>query len=315
VNLSKQMSVDLACQAVAYDFSLSQSERVMFTEVERDTFPGNIASQYVDLPGRVADSDSWLAQEPIIIDAAHPGGMLRMQMSDLTAYPFESIDGAGAFAQLALADLTLRIGGEEQLHLTGAQFPEKAGFSSAIWIDPDNGKRDMFGRTINDTWALEPGGWMALEVELPEGDYEIEVKFATRLSDNNMNEAVRGHIAMTSESAMGRDASTQAIERQIARLYLRATNTRLSDAQVKHLASALIGYANREFAREHERYNDLKWNSGQNWCVDWGLFSIGGKIRKNPSLAHTRYNDPRAMVRAWTMLTQHLMSSFGYLHD
>ena len=45
------MSVDLACQAVAYDFSLSQSERVMFTEVERDTFSGNISSQYVNLAG------------------------------------------------------------------------------------------------------------------------------------------------------------------------------------------------------------------------------------------------------------------------
>ena len=315
VNLSKQMSVDLACQAVAYDFSLSQSERVMFTEVERDTFPGDIASQYVNLAGRVADGDSWFAQEPVIIDAAHSGGQLRIQISDLTAYAFESIDGAKAFAQLAIADLTLRLGGEEKLHLTGAQLPEQVGFSSAIFVDPDNGERDTFGRTLNGTWALEPGSWMALEVDLPEGSYEIEVKFATRLSDNNMNEAVRGHIAMTSESAMGHDASTQAIERQIARLYLRATNTRLSDAQVKQLATVLIGYANREFAREHERYNDLNWNSGQNWCVDWGLFSIGGKIRENPSLAHARYNDPRAMVRAWTMLTQHIMGSFAYLHD
>ena len=156
---------------------------------------------------------------------------------------------------------------------------------------------------------------MSLDVDLPEGTYELAVTFATRLSDNNLNEALRAHIAMTSEDASGRDASTQAIERQIARLYLRATNTRLSDAQVKQLATVLTDYANREFVREHERYNDLNWNSGENWCEDWGIFSIGGRIRENPSLEHARYNDPRAMVRAWTMLTHHIMSSFGYLHD
>ena len=156
---------------------------------------------------------------------------------------------------------------------------------------------------------------MSLEVDLPEGTYEVAVNLATRLSDNNQNEAVRAHIAMTSEDASGGDASTLMIERQIARLYLRATNTRLSDAQVKQLATVLTDYANREFVREHEGYNALKWNSGENWCVDWGIFSIGGKIRKNPPLEHARYNDPRAMVRAWTMLTHHIMSSFAYLHD
>jgi hypothetical protein len=315
VNLSKQMSVDLACQAVAYDFSLSQSERVMFTEVERDTFPGNIASQYVALPGRVADSDSWLEQEPIIIEAAHFGGALRLQISDLTTSPGESSDGENAFARLAITDVSIKQGEEERLHLAGYELPEQSGFSSAIWVEPDTGERNTYGRVLDAKWALAHGGWMSLEVDLPEGTYELAVTFATRLSDNNLNEAVRAHIAMTSESGSGRNASTQAIERQIARLYLRATNTRLSDAQVRQLATVLHDYSIREFAREHERYNDLNWNSGENWCVDWGIFSIGGKIRENPSLEHARYNDPRAMVRAWTMLTQHIMSSFGYLHD
>ena len=124
VNVSKQMSVDLACQAVAYDFSLSQSERVMFTEVERDTFSGNISSQYVNLAGRVTDGDGWLEQEPIIMEAAHFGGALRLQLSDLTASPFESTDGEkAAFARLAITDVSIKQGEEEILHLAGVRAP------------------------------------------------------------------------------------------------------------------------------------------------------------------------------------------------
>ena len=101
---------------------------------------------------------------------------------------------------------------------------------------------------------------MSLDVDLPEGTYELAVTFATRLSDNNLNEALRAHIAMTSEDASGRDASTRRWAN--CQTLFRATNTRLSDAQVT-ASHRTTDYANREFVREHERYNDLNWNSGE----------------------------------------------------
>ena len=315
INVSKQMAVDLACQAVAYDFSLPQTERKMFTRVERDTFPGDLASRYLNLEGRVPTGDSWLEQEAVSLEAAHPGGVLRIQISDLTSSPFESPDGSKAFARLAITEVTLRKDEEETLHFSGYELPEQSGFDSAIWVEIDNGERNTWGQVLDAKWAPEPGGWMSLEVDLPEGNYELEVKFATRLSENNLNEAVRAHLAMTAGAAGSGNEATQAIEQQIAKLYLQATNTQLSNEQLKELTMVLTGYANREFEREHQRYNDLNWNSGENRCGEVRLFSLGGKIRENPSLEHARYNDPRAMVRAWTMLTHHIMSSFGYLHD
>ena len=59
---------------------------------------------------------------------------------------------------------------------------------------------------------------MSLEVDLPEGNYELEVKFATRLSENNLNEA-SNHLAMTAGAAGSGNEATQA-EQQIAKLYL-----------------------------------------------------------------------------------------------
>ena len=38
------MAVDLACQAVGYDFSLPREERMVFNIVDRDVMPGDIAS-------------------------------------------------------------------------------------------------------------------------------------------------------------------------------------------------------------------------------------------------------------------------------
>ena len=173
-----------------------------------------------------------------------------------------------------------------------------------------------YGRVLDAKWAMEPGGWTALELELPQGNYELQLQLATRLSENNVNEAVRAHVAMTSLNAETDDGAKSAIRQQIATLFRNATNEELSDVQVDELAAALSAYAQRELVREVPGYNGLTWNSGENWCVDWGLFSIGGKVRKeNPTLHHARYNDPRAMVRAWTMLTHQVMQSFGYLHD
>ena len=131
-------------------------------------------------------------------------------------------------------------------------------------------------------------------------------------SHTNVNEAVRAHVAMTSLNAETDDGARSAIRQQIATLFRNATSEELSDAQIDELAAALSAYAQRELVREVPGYNGLTWNSGKNWYVDWGLFSIGGKVRKeNPTLHHARYNDPRAMVRAWTMLTHQVMQSFG----
>ena len=87
---------------------------------------------------------------------------------------------------------------------------------------------------------------------------------------------------MTAGAAGSGNEATQAIEQQIAKLYLQATNTQLSNEQLKELTMVLTGYANREFEREHQRYNDLNWNSGENRCGEVRLFSLGGKIREIP---------------------------------
>ena len=315
VNVTSQMAVDLACQAVAYDFSLPKNRRKMFTHVERDTFPGDIASEYLNLSGVVADADSWVEHGPISLKATHSGGTLRIQISDTTTAAGESKDTERASASLAITELKILQNEAEKLFLSGYQIPEHSGFQSAIFVEP-NGRPNEYGRVLDAKWAMEPGGWTALELELPQGNYELQLQLATRLSENNVNEAVRAHVAMTSLNAETDDGARSAIRQQIATLFRNATNEELSDAQIDEVAAALSAYAQRELVREVPGYNGLTWNSGENWCVDWGLFSIGGKVRKeNPTLHHARYNDPRAMIRAWTMLTHQVMQSFGYLHD
>ena len=163
---------------------------------------------------------------------------------------------------------------------------------------------------------MEPGGWTSLELELPQGNYELQLQLATRLSENNVNEAVRAHVAMTSLNAETDDGARSAISSKSPHFFETQPTKSFLTAQIDEVAAALSAYAQRELVREVPGYNGLTWNSGENWCVDWGLFSIGGKVRKeNPTLHHARYNDPRAMVRAWTMLTHQVMQSFGYLHD
>ena len=55
----------------------------------------------------------------VSLEAAHPGGVLRIQISDLTSSPFESPDGSKAFARLAITEVTLRKDEEETLHFSG----------------------------------------------------------------------------------------------------------------------------------------------------------------------------------------------------
>ena len=118
-----------------------------------------------------------------------------------------------------------------------------------MFVEP-NGESNEFGRVLDAKWAMEPGGWTALEIELPQGRYELQLQLATRLSENNVNEAVKAHIAMTSLNAETDDGASTAIRQQIAKLFRNATNEELSDEQIDELAAALSAYAQRELVEK-----------------------------------------------------------------
>ena len=65
-NVSERMAVELACQAVGYDFSLPSEERVIFDIVDRNMLPGDMVTKDIVLPGQIAkDMDAWINHKPV----------------------------------------------------------------------------------------------------------------------------------------------------------------------------------------------------------------------------------------------------------
>ena len=154
-------------------------------------------------------------------------------------------------------------------------------------------------------WTLHMGGaWVAFEVDLPAGDYLVEVQLATRLWSNNLNDSMGVEINLSARDNVEQTRSAQLVNAQMLSLYKRATNRALPPDLVDHMVSLLVQHAAEQENRSWRDNTHCEW--WQMWS-DWEDVSA--------AVVHERFHDPRGLIRGWTMVTHSILSSYTYLHD
>ena len=148
------------------------------------------------------------------------------------------------------------------------------------------------------------GAWVAFEADLPAGDYLVEVQLATRLWSNNLNDSMRVEIQFSARDNVEQTRSAQLVNAQMRDLYKRATNRALSPDLVDHMVSLLV-----QHSAEQERRS---WRDDTH-CDWWQMWSDWEEV--SSEVEQARFDDPRGVIRGWTMITHSILSSYAYLHD
>ena len=306
-SVSENMAVDLACQAVGYDFSLPPGERTVFDIVDRDLLPGDLVSRTEALPGQLeTHSENRLVQEPIELAVSLVGGKTKIFLADATANPWESTDAEDTQAEITVQSITFKRGGEVALQLAGEDLPEMDGFTAERWSN-DEGESGWKGYVdhAHAGWTLWMGGaWVAFEADLPPGDYVVEVQLATRLWRNNVNNTMRLALRLSALENVDQTRSSRQFHAQMSSLYKRATHRDLSSDRVSRLVALLVEHA------AEQQGNSWRDNAHCDW---WQLWSDWEDVP--PEVEYDRFHDPRGVIRGWTMIAHSILSSAAYLHD
>ena len=146
--------------------------------------------------------------------------------------------------------------------------PETEGFTADTWRS-DDGERHWRGDVWKpgEGWKLHEEAWVALEVDLPAGDYTVEVQLATALWLNNANDAMNVDMSIMALENIDKTESAQKVRTQMASLYKRATNKVLPLDVTDIWVDELVVHA-AERASE-----DWTWNQGAQ-CSPWQLSLI-----------------------------------------
>ena len=305
-SVSENMAVDLACQAVGYDFSLPAHDRVIFDLVDRNTLPGDIAHFSKQLPGQVErDWNNYREQAPIELSVSLVGGRARVFFSDATARGYDSIDEEGTNADVILQSVKFKQDGEEVLRVSGVDLPDTEGFEAERWQN-DEGDSGWRGdvKTSADGWWMHEQAWVAFEVDLPAGDYSVEVQLATSLFTNNFHDAMSVQLSISALENIEDTESARRVKNQLASLYKRATNQSLPADVNELMIEQLVEHAAAQTTRS--------WHQGAD-CNVWQVWSDMHDLP--PGLESERFNDPRGVIRGWTMIAHSILSSAAYLHD
>ena len=305
-NVSENMAVDLACQAVGYDFSLPREERMVFNIVDRDVMPGDIASLSANLPGQVEKNwDNWREQDPIQLAVELVGGRTRVFLSDTTSDGYTSTDADGTNADIILQSITFSKDGEVALRVLGADLPATKGFEADRWQN-DEGESGWRGdvRSQADGWWMHEQAWVAFEINLPAGQYTVDVQLATSLFTNNINDEMAVGVFFTALENTQKTKSAKLVDAQMRALYMRATNRELPPDRADKMVNLLV-----EHSMEQE---DQSWRDDVH-CDWWQIWSDWEDV--SAAVVHERFHDPRGLIRGWTMVTHSILSSYTYLHD
>ena len=305
-NVSENMAVDLACQAVGYDFSLPREKRMVFNIVDRDVMPGDIASLSAKLPGQVEKNwDNWREQNPIQLAVELVGGRTRVFLSDATSDGYTSTDADGTNADLILQSITFSKDGKVALRVLGADLPATKGFEADRWQN-DEGESGWRGdvRGQADGWWMHEQAWVAFEINLPAGQYTVDVQLATSLFTNNINDEMAVGVSFTALENIQKTKSAKLVDAQMRALYMRATNRELPPDRADKMVNLLV-----EHSMEQE---DQSWRDDVH-CDWWQIWSDWEDV--SAAVVHERFHDPRGVIRGWTMVTHSILSSYTYLHD
>ena len=305
-NVSENMAVDLACQAVGYDFSLPREERLVFNIVDRDVMPGDIASLSANLPGQVEKNwDNWREQNPIQLGVELVGGRTRVFLSDTTLDGYNSTDADGTNADLILQSITFNKDGEVALRVLGPDLPDTNGFVADRWRN-DEGESGWRGDVRNqaDGWWMHEQAWVAFEVDLPAGQYTLDIQLATSLFTNNINDEMSVSVTLSALENIEKTSSAQLVDAQMRALYARATNRELPPDRLDQMVNLLVEHSMEQ--------NGGGWRDDVH-CEWWQMWSDWEDV--SAAVVHERFHDPRGLIRGWTMVTHSILSSYTYLHD
>jgi hypothetical protein len=311
-NVIERMAIDLACQAVVDDFSKPREQRIIFTEIPRASAADLLLDDSFELLGQVPVTDQWPGNwmdHPVVSGVVTlVGGQTALRIADVTRDSYGSIDGEPSNADLIIQQIVLRrISSGETLVIDGMDLPEMNDVVFDTYID-DQGQQHIRGNVIDAAGGfwLHENAWVELLLNLPAGEYEIDLTLATSLTENHVNEAMTvGVTALTIDSG-GDTTTSQQIRRQMTQLVHNATTRKPSDAEIDILVEALISHA--DLAKGWG--NDF--NNAEGGCQTWEIWPD-----QQPSAGkqQLRFEDGDGMMRAWTMILHTLMTSYLYLHD
>ena len=315
-NVSERMAVELACQAVGYDFSLPSEERVIFDIVDRNMLPGDMVTKDIVLPGQIAkDMDAWIDHKPVKLFASSPGGRVRVFFSDATVRARQRTDSDDTRSNLIFQSITFHKAGQETLRVQGVDIPEMDGFEADQWQN-DNGESGYRVSVKENMGGLLLGSvddWVAFEVDLPKGDYDVHVQLGTQLWENNVNDSMNASISLRALENIDQTESTLKVKEQVRSLFLKATNRELTSETIDQVMNQYVEHADEQ--------RQLWWQYGGH-C---GMSSLWENWRSIGDVATTeeqtaddyrqRFADPRGATRGWIMVAHSILSSAAYLHD
>ena len=306
-NVIERMAVELACQAVVEDFSKPREQRIIFTEIPRATAADFLLDDSFELRGQVSHGNSM--NHPIVSGVVTlVGGQTALRIADVTRDPYGSIDGEPSNADLIIQQIVLRrISSGETLVIDGVDLPQMNDVVFDTYID-GQGQERLRG-DVNDAaggFWLHENAWVELLLNLPAGEYEIDLALATSLTKNHVNEAMTVGVTALAIDSGGDATASQQIRRQMTQLLHNATTRKPSEAEIDILVEALTRHA--DLAKGWG--NDF--NNVEGGCQTWEIWPD-----QQPSASEwqLRFEDEDGMMRAWTMIMHTVMTSYRYLHD
>ena len=306
--VTQKMAVELACQAVLDDFSKPSEQRIIFTEIPRATAADFLLDDSFELSGQVPVSGNSMDHPVVSGVVTLVGGQTALRIADVTRDSYGSIDGEPSNADLIIQQIVLRrISSGETLVIDGVDLPQMNDVVFDTYID-DQGQQHIRGDVIDAAGGfwLHENAWVELLLNLPAGEYEIDLTLATSLTENHVNEAITvGVTALTIDSG-GNTTTSQQIRRQMTQLLHNATTREPSDAEIDILVEALTSHADLAKGWGSD------FNNVEGGCNTWEIWPD-----QQPSTGEQqlRYEDGDGMMRAWTMILHSLMTSYLYLHD
>jgi hypothetical protein len=303
-NVAETMAIDLSCQVVIEDFNRTLDERLVFGRLTKNTVPGGVASETRYLEGKVRDMDQHVDHR-ITLPVELVTGPTRIAINDLTRNSHESTDGQWTGAELMVSRITFRKQSSRMLAIQGNEIHKNPGFSADRWQD-EEGEYHWRGHPDGDSWRLHPGAWVEVEVDLPAGEYELDIELASTLRDNNINESMAVNVSARATRNLGQTLHGKQIRQQIAAILRKATSRTPEPREVTSLLTMLSQSAARA-------------KSESPWFRDHGNHCETWWIWRDEQLEHDewwlRYGDSDGMMRGWSTVLHRIMTSYGYLHD
>ena len=304
-NVVESMATDLACQVVIQDFNRPPDQRMIFDQIDGKTVPGAILDETASLPGKVYTNSQRKAHS-VTANVQLVGGAVQIRIEDQTRNPHQSLDDEHTWTELTISEVIFKQGMAIRARFSGDNFTNLRSFSADTWTD-DEGEQHWRGWAERGAgWSMHTGAWAQFEANLPAGSYEVEFRMATKLPQNNVNDHMTAGISLVALDNISQTASAQAVRSQLSKLILNSTSRQVSDLQLDKLIDSITNRATE--ARKHGSW--FRGTDGH--CDTW---SIWPNEQLTQEQRWDRYGDPSGMMRAWTMFTHGLLTSFGYTHD